>query len=190
MAAVRFFGSASQFRRWLARNHAAERELTVGFHKASSGRGGLTYPRALDEALCFGWIDGVRRGIDDATYCIRFTPRKRDSIWSAVNVRHVQRLRREGRMTAAGLEAFQSRDRARSKLYSFENRPRRLPPAYRERFAANERAWKWFNAQAPWYRRTAVFWVMSAKKEDTRLRRLFRLIAASARGRRPPPFAS
>ena len=186
---MKFFKSADAFRNWLAKNHAGTREITVGFYKASSGRGGLTYPQALDQALCFGWIDGVRRRIDEESYSIRFTPRKKDSIWSAVNLRHVARLRKERRMAAPGLKAFESRNRERARLYSFENRPRHLSAAHRKQFAENEQAWKWFTAQAAWYRRVAAFWVMSAKKEETRLRRLGQLVAASARGRRAPPFS-
>ncbi len=187
-ARLRFFASPAEFRGWLGKNHAKARELTAGFYKSDTGRGGLTYAQALDEALCWGWIDGVRRRVDDQSYCIRFAPRKKGSIWSKVNLRHFERLQRDGRVAAPGLRAYEERDPARSGVYSFENAPRELPPEYRRRFGA--KAWAWFNAQPPWYRRTAAFWVMTAKKEGTRLRRLSQLIAASAKGRRAPPFTS
>ena len=183
-----FFKTATLFRTWLDRHHATHRELLVGFHKVGTGKPSITYPQALDAALCFGWIDGLRRSLDADSYTIRFTPRKRDSIWSAVNVRHVARLQAEGLMQPAGLKAFRERDRTKAKLYSFENRPRRLEAAYAQKFKANRRAWAWFEAQAPWYRRSAAWWVMSAKREETRARRLAALIANSAKGAKAPPF--
>jgi uncharacterized protein YdeI (YjbR/CyaY-like superfamily) len=186
---LRFFDSAAAFRQWLAKHHASQSELLVGFYKTKSGRGGLTYAQAVDEALCFGWIDGVRHGIDADSYSIRFTPRKKRSIWSAVNLRHVARLEKAGRMAAAGLKVFRERDPKRAGIYSFENRPRTLAPSYRKEFAANRQAWAWFSAQPPWYRRTAAFWVMSGKKEQTQRRRLAVLIASSERERRAPPFS-
>ena len=186
---MKFFASAGAFQKWLAKNHATARELVVGFYKKDSGRGGLTYPEALDEALCHGWIDGVRRTIDEESYSIRFTPRKKDSIWSAVNMRHVMRLKKAGRMAAPGLAVFEARNPARAGIYSFENRPKSLAPAYRKQFQANRPAWAWFEAQPPWYRRTAAFWVMGAKKDETRLKRLAVLIDSSAKGRRAPPFS-
>lgn len=186
---MRFFKSAAEFRKWLAKHHATEPELLVGLYKTGSSRGGLTYPAALDEALCYGWIDGLRRGLDGERWCIRFTPRKKNSIWSAVNLRHVARLTREGRMAAPGLEAFQKRNRARTGLYSFEQRARELSSAWKREFRAERAAWAFFAAQPPSYRRTAAFWVMSAKKEETQRRRLATLIASSAAGRRAPPFA-
>ena len=186
---MRFFKSAAEFRKWLTKNHSAARELVVGFYKTGSGRGGLTYAAALDEALCYGWIDSLRRGIDDESWCIRFTPRKKDSIWSAVNLRHVARLTREGRMAAPGLEVFQERNPDRAGIYSFENRPRELPLVFRKQFEANPAAWAFFETQPPWYRRTAAFWVLSARKEETQRKRLATLIASSAKGRHAPPFA-
>jgi uncharacterized protein YdeI (YjbR/CyaY-like superfamily) len=181
-----FFPRASSFRQWLQRHHATARELLVGFYKVGSGTPSITYPEALDAALCFGWIDGVRTARDATSYTIRFTPRRRDSVWSVVNLRHVRRLTAAGLMAPAGLRTFRERDRARSGLYSFENRPRALAPAYARTFKANRRAWAWFEAQAPWYRRTMAFWVMSAKQEQTRLRRLAALIASSAKGSKVP----
>jgi len=184
----RFFSSAKQFRAWLESHHATERELLVGFHKVGSGKASVTYPEALDAALCFGWIDGIRRSLGADSYTIRFTPRKRDSIWSAVNLRHVKRLTAAGLMQAPGLEAFRERDRAKSRRYSFENRPRALDAAATRHFKAHTRAWRWFAGQAPGYRRTAQWWVMSAKQPETRRRRLAALIASSARGMKAPPF--
>ena len=183
-----FFQTAADFRRWLEAHHATHGELLVGFHKAGSGKLSITYPEALDAALCFGWIDGVRRSLDVTSYTVRFTPRKPTSIWSAVNVRHVARLRASGAMHPAGLAVFLGRDRSRSKLYSHENRPKPLSPAYARRFKANRKAWTWFETQAPSYRRVAAWWVMNAKQEATRERRLETLIASSADGRRAPPF--
>ena len=185
----KFFVSASAFHRWLHTHHSSSRELLVGFHKVGSGRASITYAEALDAALCYGWIDGVRTRYDATSYTIRFTPRKRGSIWSAVNLRHVRRLTALGLMRPAGLEAHRERDRRKSGLYSFENRPRALAPAYARTFKANRRAWAWFEAQAPWYRRTASWWVMSAKKDETRLRRLATLITSCAKGSKIPPLA-
>ena len=183
-----FFKTAKLFRAWLTTHHATDRELLVGFHKVGSGKPLMTYPEALDAALCFGWIDGIRRSFDDSSYTIRFTPRKRDSIWSAVNVRHVARLREAGLMQPAGLKAFRERDRKKARAYSFENHPRRLEATHAKTFKANRRAWSWFEEQAPWYRRSATWWVMSAKREVTRERRLATLIACSAKGAKAPPF--
>ncbi len=186
---MRFFKTAAAFRGWLARRHASASELLVGFYKVGSGHGGMRYAEALDEALCYGWIDGVRTGLDEQSYSIRFTPRKKNSIWSAVNLRHVARLTAQGRMAEPGLRAFRERNPARAGIYSFENRPRTLAPAYRKEFAASREAWAFFGEQPPWYRRTAAFWVMSAKKEQTQRNRLASLISSSAAGRRAPPFA-
>jgi uncharacterized protein YdeI (YjbR/CyaY-like superfamily) len=183
-----FFRSAPAFRRWLERHHGAARELLVGFHKVDSGKPSVTYPEALDEALCYGWIDGVRRSLGATSYAIRFTPRKPDSIWSKVNLRHVARLTGEGRMRPAGLKAFGERDRAKTRRYSFEHRQRPLDAKSLRLFRANRDAWAWFSAQAPGYRRTAQWWVMSARQEATRARRLATLIDSSARGSKAPPF--
>ena len=184
----KFFRSAKLFDLWLQSHHATRRELEVGFHKVASGKRSITYPEALDAALCYGWIDGMRRSLDATSYSIRFTPRRPDSIWSAVNVRHVARLEAAGLMQPAGLKAFRERDPKKVEQYSFENRPRRLDPAFAARFKANRRAWTWFEAESPSFRRTATWWVMGAKREETRVRRLELLIACSARGVRPGPF--
>ena len=178
----KFFSSPEQFRRWLERNHDRAAELLVGFHKKSSEKKSITYAEALDEALCFGWIDGVRKSFDETSYTIRFTPRKPRSIWSNVNVRHVERLKKDGRMQPPGLEAYERRDAKRTGIYSFENRPRELSPEYEKTFRRNKAAWKLFQEQPAGYKRLMVFRTMSAKKEETRLRRLQQLIKSSEKG--------
>lgn len=183
-----FFESAAAFRTWLRGHHGSVRELLVGFHKVGSGKRSITYPQALDEALCFGWIDGIRRNLNATSYTIRFTPRRKGSIWSAVNLRHVARLTAAGRMHASGLKTFRERDVEKTRRYSFENRPVPFDAAATRRFKESANAWAWFAAQAPGYRRTAQWWVMSAKKPETRERRLATLIASSARGSKAPPF--
>ena len=184
----RFFRTQAAFRAWLERHHRSERELLVGFFHVGSGKPSITYPQARDEALCFGWIDGVRRNYDATTYTVRFTPRKRDSTWSAVNLARVRDLKSQGRMRPAGLRAHEARDLKKAELYSFENPPRPLDAAAVKAFRANRSAWAWFETQAPWYRRSAAWWVMSAKREETRARRLAMLIASAARGERASPF--
>lgn len=186
----RFFTAQEQFRQWLDKNHATETELLVGFHKKGSGKKSVTYAEALHEALCFGWIDGVRRNLDETSYTIRFTPRKPRSIWSNVNVRHVERLQKDGRMHSAGLAAFAKRDPKRTGIYAFENRPRELSPEYTKQFARNKAAWEFFQAQPPGYKRVVSFWVMGAKKEETQIRRLEQLIESSAKGIRVGLLAS
>jgi uncharacterized protein YdeI (YjbR/CyaY-like superfamily) len=178
-----FFATAGAFRAWLAKNHASATELVVGFHKKATGRG-ITYPEALDEALCHGWIDGVRKRIDDEAYTIRFTPRKPGSIWSQVNIRHTERLIAEGRMKAPGLRAFEGRDEKKSRLYSYERERARFDPALEAQLRARKEASSFFDAQPPGYRKIATFWVMSAKQEETRARRLAQLIERSASGSR------
>jgi uncharacterized protein YdeI (YjbR/CyaY-like superfamily) len=180
----RFFISPAQFHQWLAKNHDRSTELLVGFQKKTSGKKSITYPEALDEALCFGWIDGVRKSLDDTSYTIRFTPRKSRSIWSLVNVRHVERLKKEDRMEPAGLRAFTLREAKRTGIYSFESAPRELSPEFQDKFRTNKKAWAFFENQPPYFRKTAAFWVMSARKEETRLRRLKQLVASSAKGER------
>lgn len=183
-----FFKTPATFRRWLARHHGDTAELLVGFYKKESGKGGITYSEALDEALCFGWIDGVRRSRDEVSYTIRFTPRKPRSNWSAVNVRHVTRLIAAGRMQPPGMAAYERRT-ADKAGYSYEERPTRLSPTLAKRFRAARQAWTFFQAQPPGYRRTATFWVMSAKREETRERRLASLIEHSGKGKRIPLLA-
>jgi uncharacterized protein YdeI (YjbR/CyaY-like superfamily) len=178
----KFFSSPAQFRQWLEKNHDSAAELLVGFHKKDSGKKSITYPHALDEALCFGWIDGVRRSLDETSYTIRFTPRKPKSIWSNVNVRHVERLLKEDRMAEPGLKAYALRDPNRTGIYAFENAAREFSPEFEKKFRANKSAWEFFQSEPPSIRKTCIFWVMSAKKEETRLRRLENLIESSAKG--------
>jgi uncharacterized protein YdeI (YjbR/CyaY-like superfamily) len=178
----RFFDSQTDFRAWLEKNHDKSEELWVGFRKKASGKRSISYPEALDEALCFGWIDGLRKSLDDCSYTIRFTPRKHKSIWSLVNVRHVNRLKELGLMKPAGLRAFTRREEKRTGVYSFETAPRELSDVYLNRFRGNRSAWQFFASQPPFFRRTAVFWVMSAKMETTQARRLEQLIEASGKG--------
>jgi uncharacterized protein YdeI (YjbR/CyaY-like superfamily) len=180
----KFFSTPAQFRQWLEQNHDRATELMVGFHKKSSGKKSITYAEALDEALCFGWIDGVRKSLNETSYVQRFTPRKPKSIWSLINVRHVERLKKEGRMHPAGLEAYARRDPKRTGIYSFENEPHKLAPAYEKRFRENKNAWKFFEEQPPYYKKLMIFRIMSAKKEETRLRRLEQLLECSAQGKR------
>ena len=183
-----FFRSADEFRRWLERRHSRARELWVGFHKKDTGRPSLTWPESVDAALCFGWIDGIRKRIDDQRYTIRFTPRRPRSIWSAVNLRRVRALRRVGLMRPAGLAAWARRTRERSGVYSFEQRPQKLPPRYEKVLRARPRAWAYFRARPPSYRRTVTWWVVSAKQEATRARRLAILIDYSEQGHAIPAF--
>src|SRR5690348_9577334 len=170
----RFFSSQQQFRQWLEKNHATSTELLVGFHKKTSGKKSITYSEALDEALCFGWIDGVRRSLNDDSYTIRFTPRRPKSIWSLVNVRHIERLQKEGRMQPSGVAAFDARDPKRTGIYAFENRPRELSPEFQKILRGNSKAWEFFDTQPPFYKRTIAFWVMGAKKAETQMSRLKR----------------
>lgn len=180
---MNFFVTPAAFRSWLAAHHASARELIVGFHKVGSGKPSMTWPESVDEALCFGWIDGVRRSAGPDAYAIRFTPRKPTSIWSAVNVAKVDALRAAGKMTAAGEAAFARRTAARTGVYSFERaEPAALSPAHAAQLAAHPEAARHFAAQPPWYQRTALHWIVSAAKEDTRDRRLAALIASSAAG--------
>ena len=182
MAEVTFFESPSEFRDWLEENHDKEKELWVGFYKKGSDKPSITWPEAVDQALCFGWIDGIRKSIDESSYTNRFTPRRRDSTWSAVNIKRVGELTELGLMQPAGLKAFEERDEKKAQLYSYERAESKLDEAYERQFRQNERAWAFFESQAPWYRRTSTWWIMSAKKEETRLRRLAALIEASERG--------
>ena len=181
---VTYFKSPSDFQQWLVTNHASATELWLGFYKKDSGKGGLTYTEALDEALCFGWIDGIKKRVDELSFTQRFTPRRFKSNWSLINIRHVERLKRAGRMKPAGLNAFASRTGARSGVYSFENKPRRLSPKLERQFESDKTAWEFFQQQPPGYRRVAIFWVMSAKQEATRQRRLAQLLSDSKQSRR------
>jgi uncharacterized protein YdeI (YjbR/CyaY-like superfamily) len=182
-----FYTTPQDWRAWLEAHHADVREHWVGFHKRGSGRRSITWPEAVDQALCFGWIDGVRRSVDDSSYMIRFTPRTRTSRWSRVNVARVAELTAAGLMRPPGLAAFEAR--AEEGTYSYEQRDAAaFDPERERRLRADAAAWSWFEAQPPWYRRTATHWVMSAKREETRDRRLRRLIEDSAAGRAVGPL--
>lgn len=179
-----FFKTPAAFRAWLERHHTEHRILHVGFRKRHTGQSSITWPQAVEEALCFGWIDGVRHRIDAVSYTIRFTPRRPGSTWSAVNLRRVRALIRAKRMSRHGLKVYQRRNRKKSGLYSFEQRHAVvLALRHARQFRANKKAWTWYRAQAPWYQRTAAFYVESAKQEATRLRRLAILIRSAAAGR-------
>jgi uncharacterized protein YdeI (YjbR/CyaY-like superfamily) len=178
MAVPRAFSTPAQFRAWLEAHHASATELIVRCWKTHASRRGMTYRQALDEALCVGWIDGVRRSVDAESFSVRFTPRKPKSAWSGVNIKRLGQLQAERRVRPAGLAAFLARVKTQ---YSYESRPQALAPAYRKLFQARARAWVFFEAQPPWYRRTSAFWVMSAKRPETRVRRLELLIESSER---------
>ena len=183
----RFFASGDEFRAWLEEHHGTTSELVVGFHKKGTGRPSMTWTESVREALCFGWIDGIRRSLGDDSYTIRFTPRKPGSNWSSRNVRHVEELIREGRVAPAGLAAYEARRPDRTGVYSFERRhSAQLDAEQERRFRDDAKAWEFFQAQPPGYRRTAIHWVVSAKREETRERRLGTLIADSHAGRRLP----
>jgi uncharacterized protein YdeI (YjbR/CyaY-like superfamily) len=182
-----FFSTPSAWRAWLEAHHAQANEQWVGLYKRDSGRPSITWPEAVDGALCFGWIDGVRKSVDAISYKIRFTPRKPRSIWSAINVRRATELSKLGLMHSAGLSAFRKREAKRSSIYAYEQRKTaRLPAAYEKKFRGQTAAWKFFQAQAPWYRRTCSWWVISAKREETTLKRLASLMAHSEH-QRPLP---
>lgn len=185
----KFFKSNRAFAAWLRAHGSVAPELLVGFHKTGSGNGGLTYKEALDEALSYGWIDGIRRRIDNKSYSIRFTPRKPRSIWSAVNIKRMNELIALKRVTPAGLVAFAKRDEKRAAIYSYEREAAALDGAERARLDADKKAAAFYDAQAPWYRRTSAHWVTSAKRAETRARRLDTLIECSRKGERIPPLA-
>lgn len=179
-----FFSSASEFENWLEANYERAPEALVGFKKRATGQPSLTWAESVDVALCFGWIDGIRRRIDDERYSIRFTPRRQGSIWSRVNIGRAEALREAGRMRPAGVAAFEGRDEAKTQLYSYEREKAVFPSELEALLRSNGDAWDFFEAQAPSYRRAVTWWVVSPKLEATRLRRLEKLIEASAAGRR------
>jgi uncharacterized protein YdeI (YjbR/CyaY-like superfamily) len=185
-----YFESPYAFRSWLTLNHDKHTELFVGICKKDSGKPSITYPEALDQALCFGWIDGVRKSVDALSYTVRFTPRKPKSYWSKVNTKRTHELVEQGLLQPPGLKAFAARDQSKTKRYSFERENAEFPPAYAKQFKANAKAWAFFQCQAPYYQRVATFWVVSAKQEQTRLRRLQALIDTCARQRRLGQFIS
>jgi len=180
----KFFPTPATFRKWLAANHGKSKELWVGFYKKNSGKPSITWPESVDEALCFGWIDGVRKSVDAESYMIRFSPRKPTSIWSAVNIRNMERLIKEKRVAPAGMKAYAARKEYRSGIYSYEQRPVELVEPYASQFRRNKAAWEFFQAQSPGYRKIMTWYIVSAKQERTRLARLEKLIDASAKRQR------
>jgi uncharacterized protein YdeI (YjbR/CyaY-like superfamily) len=185
MAKPRFFRDAAAFRAWLEAHAATASELLVGFHKVGSGEPGMSWPESVDEALCVGWIDGVRKRIDERTYSIRFTPRKPTSIWSAVNIDKVEQLRAQGRMMAAGERAFAARSEARSVVYAYEQpATAELSVAELQAFQCNRAAWRFFESTPPSYRKVVLHWVRGAKRAETRASRLAKLVEACAAGLR------
>jgi uncharacterized protein YdeI (YjbR/CyaY-like superfamily) len=182
---VRIFKTQNEFRRWLEKNHASTTEIFVAHYKKVTGKVSMSYAEAVDEALCFGWIDGVVKKIDEEVYGHRFTPRKADSIWSLVNIKHVERLTAAGKMAPAGVAAFEARSEKRTGIYSFEQEtPLEFSAAQLKTFKANKKAWTFWEAQPPGYKRTATFYVVSAKRAETQKRRLKLLIDDSAKGSR------
>jgi len=179
-----FFKTQEEFRQWLEINHKSETELIVGFYKVGSRLPSMTWSQSVDQALCFGWIDGIRRSVDEESYCIRFTPRRPTSIWSAINIKKVEMLTAAGLMTDAGRKAFELRKAHRSNVYSFENEPARLDPGYEAMFKKDTIAWAYFSKQAPSYQKVMKHWIMSAKQEKTRLSRLEKAIDFSAQQKR------
>lgn len=185
-----FFSTPHELRAWLEEHHSTATELWVGYYKKASGRRSLTWSEVVDEALCFGWIDGKAQRIDEHRYRQRLTPRRRSSNWSAINIAKVAELRAQGRMTPAGEAAFAARREDRSEVYSYERRHEAAFDAEQEAtFRGNAPAWEWFGAQTPSYRTTATFWVVSAKRPETRARRLAMLIECSGDGRRVPALS-
>jgi uncharacterized protein YdeI (YjbR/CyaY-like superfamily) len=179
-----FFSKQSEFRKWLEENHKTETELIVGYYRVGSGKPSITWSESVDQALCFGWIDGVRRSIDKDSYCIRFTPRKPSSIWSAVNIKKVEMLVEKGLIQPPGLEAFRKRKEEKSEIYSFESKTKKLSEDFEIKFKSNANAWNFFVSQTLSYQKTIIHWIMTAKQEATRLSRLEKTIAESEKQNR------
>lgn len=181
---VKFFETQDLFREWLSKNHDKKDELFVGLYKVKSGKPSMSYSQAVDQALCYGWIDGITRRIDDDSYNIRFTPRRATSIWSAVNINKVAELTKKGLMEPAGIVAYEKRTDEKSKIYSFENETKTLDAKYEVQFKANKKAWEFFTSQPPGYQKLNIYRIMTAKQEKTQVSRLEKLIDASGRGER------
>ena len=186
---VHFFEAAAGLRAWFEANHDKATELWIGFHRRGSGKPSLRWPEVVDQALCFGWIDGIRKGLDVTSYANRLTPRNKKSTWSALNIRKFEELTRRSLVHPSGQAAFDARDERRTAIYSYENQARGLDAEREGLFQADKVAWEFFESQPPGYRRTAAYWVVSAKREETRDRRLGILIASSRKRRRVPPLA-
>ena len=188
--ALKFFRTAAELRSWFRKHHSDASELWVGFRRKSTGLPSITWPESVDEALCVGWIDGLRKGIDETSYRIRFTPRKPSSIWSSINIGRARQLIEEGRMRPDGLKAFQARRENRSGIYAYEQRTAELPEQYARALRRNGSARRFFDSQPASYRKQAMWWVVSAKREETRRKRLEKLIAHSAKGERLPQYVA
>lgn len=180
----KFFSTQNDFRKWLEKYHETEKELLVGFWKVDSGKPSMTWTESVDQALCFGWIDGVRRSLGKEAYTIRFTPRRPKSVWSRINIEKIERLKKDGLMQTAGLAAYDKKEDHRAVIYSYENRPREFTPEFEKKFKRNKMAWEFFEAQPAGYRRLMIYWVTSAKQEATRISRFERLVAGSAERKR------
>jgi uncharacterized protein YdeI (YjbR/CyaY-like superfamily) len=185
----KYFRSGSDFRKWLEKHHDKDDELWVGYYKKDSGLPSIDWPESVDEAICFGWIDGIRKSIDDISYMIRFTPRRSGSIWSEVNIKKAQTLIKRGRMLPPGLKEFTARRGNKSGIYSYEQRPAQLEEPYNRILKKNKAAWGYFQTKPPSYRRAICWWIISAKKEETRLKRLEKLIEYSENGQTLPEMA-
>ncbi len=181
---IGFFRTPAELRKWFEKNHATTPGLWVGFYKKNSGKPSITWPESVDEALCVGWIDGIRKSVDEISYKIRFTPRRRGSVWSAINIKRVAILKKEGRIQPAGLVAFAARKENKSGIYSYEQRQAQLEEPYASKMRKNKAAWEFFRAQPPGYRKQIGWWIVSAKKEQTRMNRLEKLIKESGRKKR------
>ncbi len=181
---VVFFPTQKDLRKWFEKNHKVEKEFFVGYYKVSSGKPSVTWSGSVDEALCFGWIDGIRRTVDKQSYCIRFTPRNPKSNWSAINIRKVEELKKLGLIKTEGLKAFGFRKESNSKIYSYENPPLEFSPEFKKIFKTNKKAWLYYQSETPTYRKVTTRWVMSAKQDSTRTRRLMELIYDSAAGKK------
>ena len=179
-----YFKNQEEFRAWLEKNHKKEAECIVGYYKVSTGKPSLTWSESVDQAICYGWIDGIRRSIDEESYCIRFTPRRPDSNWSKVNIKKVKELTSKGLMKPAGIEVFKNRKKEKSGVYSYENDLLRFTDQFDKQFRQNKQAWDFYQNQPPSYRKTIIQWVMSAKQEKTRQSRFDKLVAASMDNKR------
>jgi uncharacterized protein YdeI (YjbR/CyaY-like superfamily) len=180
----KFFRTPADFGTWLEKNHATTTELWVGFYTKDSGKPSITWPESVDQALCFGWIDGIRKRVDEISYRIRFTPRRRGSIWSAINIKRAKELVRQKQMRPTGLKAFAARIENKSGIYSYEQRSTELSQPYADLLKKNKAAWTFFEKQPPSYRKMIGWWIISPKKEETRMARLAKLISESAKGKR------
>jgi uncharacterized protein YdeI (YjbR/CyaY-like superfamily) len=179
-----YFSDQWEFRKWLAKNHNKKSELLAGYYKKGSGIPGMTWPESVDQALCFGWIDGIRRSVDGERYCIRFTPRRASSVWSEINIRKMKKLIKLGLMEPSGYDIFKLRKKENSKRYSFENDPEILPENLERKFKSSKKAWNFFSEQSPSYRKMVIRWVMDAKRDITRTSRIGKAVAVSANGER------